>query len=57
VKRRYLLAPEAARDVVAIWRYLKQQSSEKTADDVESHLPQIGNTKPACVELRRLYCE
>jgi plasmid stabilization system protein ParE len=36
VKRRYILAPEAARDLVQIWRYLKQESSEDTADRVES---------------------
>jgi plasmid stabilization system protein ParE len=36
VKRRYVLAPEAARDLVQIWRYLKQESSEDIADRVES---------------------
>jgi antitoxin ParD1/3/4/toxin ParE1/3/4 len=36
VKRRYILAPEAARDLVQIWRYLKKESSEETADRVEA---------------------
>ena len=36
MKRRYLLAPEAARDLAQIWRHLKQASSEDTADRVES---------------------
>ena len=34
--RRYVLAPEAARDLVQIWRYIKQQSSIEIADRVES---------------------
>jgi plasmid stabilization system protein ParE len=33
---RYVLAPEAARDLVQIWRYLKNQSSVEVADRVES---------------------
>ncbi len=33
---RYVLAPEAARDLVQIWRYLKNQSSLEVADRVES---------------------
>jgi plasmid stabilization system protein ParE len=36
MKRRYVLAPQAARDLVAIWRYIRQESSRKTADRVES---------------------
>jgi plasmid stabilization system protein ParE len=36
MKRRYILAPEVARDLVDIWRYLKKESSEETADRVES---------------------
>ena len=32
---RYVLAPEAAQDLVEIWRFIKQQSSEATADRVE----------------------
>jgi plasmid stabilization system protein ParE len=36
VKRRYVLAPQAARDLVEIWRYVKQESSRETADRVES---------------------
>ena len=34
--RRYLLSPEAAADLVQIWRYLKEQSSVEIADRVES---------------------
>src|SRR5437879_3054516 len=34
--RRYVLAPEAALDLVQIWRYIKQQSSVEIADRVES---------------------
>jgi len=33
---RYLLAPEAATDLVQIWRYIKKQSSVAMADRVES---------------------
>ena len=33
---RYLLAPEAALDLVEIWRYLKKQNSVEMADRVES---------------------
>ena len=33
---RYVLAPEAALDLVQIWRYLKKQSSVAVADRVES---------------------
>lgn len=33
---RYILAPEAARDLVEIWRYIKEQSSLEMADRVES---------------------
>jgi plasmid stabilization system protein ParE len=36
MKRRYILAPEAARDLVQIWRYLKKESNQETADMVES---------------------
>ena len=36
MKRRYILAPQAARDIVAISRYLKNESSEETADRVVS---------------------
>src|SRR5271169_2837810 len=34
--RRYVLAPEAALDLVQIWRYIKQQSRGEIADRVES---------------------
>jgi antitoxin ParD1/3/4/toxin ParE1/3/4 len=33
---RYVLAPEAALDLVQIWRYIKKQSSTAVADRVES---------------------
>ncbi len=55
MKRRFILAPEAVRDLVQIWRYLKNESSETTADRIESvirskflHLaqfPQTGHTR------------
>jgi toxin ParE1/3/4 len=36
MKRRYVLAPQAARDLVDIWRYIRQESSAEMADRVES---------------------
>lgn len=36
MKRRFILAPQAARDLVEIWRYIKRESSQETADRVES---------------------
>lgn len=33
---RYVLAPEAAQDLVKIWRYIKHHSSLQMADHVES---------------------
>jgi antitoxin ParD1/3/4 len=33
---RYILAPQAAQDLVEIWRYIKNQSSLTMADRVES---------------------
>jgi antitoxin ParD1/3/4/toxin ParE1/3/4 len=36
MNRRYVLAPEAALDLVQIWRYTKKQSSVEMADHVES---------------------
>lgn len=36
MKPRYILAPEAARDLVGIWRYIKEQSSMEKAQRVES---------------------
>jgi plasmid stabilization system protein ParE len=36
MKPRYTLAPEAARDLVEIWRYLKKEGSQETAGRVES---------------------
>jgi antitoxin ParD1/3/4 len=36
MKVRYVLAPEAALDLVQIWRYIRKQSSVEMADRVES---------------------
>ena len=36
MKGRYVLAPQAALDLVQIWRYVKKESSADTADRVES---------------------
>jgi antitoxin ParD1/3/4 len=36
VRRRYILAPEAALDLVQIWRYIKNNASLEMADRVES---------------------
>ena len=36
MNRRYVLAPEAARDLVEIWRYITRKSSREMADRVES---------------------
>ncbi|MGC1373199.1 MAG: type II toxin-antitoxin system RelE/ParE family toxin [Candidatus Sulfotelmatobacter sp.] len=36
MRRRYVLAPEAALDLVQIWRYIRKESSEETADRVEA---------------------
>ena len=36
MKRRYVLAPEAAFDLVQIWRYLKKEAGIEVADRVES---------------------
>lgn len=36
MNRRYILAPEAAHDLVDIWRFVKDQSIASTADRVES---------------------
>jgi plasmid stabilization system protein ParE len=33
---RYVLAPQAARDLVQIWRYVKREASQEAADRVES---------------------
>jgi toxin ParE1/3/4 len=35
MRRRYVLAPEAALDLVRLWRYVKRESSKKIADRVE----------------------
>jgi antitoxin ParD1/3/4 len=36
MKSRYILSPEAADDLIGIWRYIKEQSSLEIADRVES---------------------
>ena len=36
MNRRYVLAPEAALDLVQIWRYIEKQSRVEMADHVES---------------------
>ena len=36
MRRRYILAPEAALDLVQVWRYIKNNASLETADLVES---------------------
>jgi plasmid stabilization system protein ParE len=36
MKRRYVLAPEAALDLGQIWRHIKKQASREMADRVES---------------------
>lgn len=36
MKGRYILAPQAARDLIEIWHYIKQESSRETADRVQS---------------------
>lgn len=36
MKRCYVLAPEAALDLVQVWRHIKKQSSERIANRVES---------------------
>jgi toxin ParE1/3/4 len=36
MRTRYVLAPEAASDLVEIWRHIKKQSSVAIADRVES---------------------
>jgi plasmid stabilization system protein ParE len=36
MKRRYVLAPEAAADLVQIWRYIKNNANLQMADRVES---------------------
>jgi len=36
MRSRYILAPEAALDLVEIWRYIKKKASRETADRVET---------------------
>jgi len=36
MRRRYVIAPEAARDLAEIWRYVKKKSSSEIADRVGS---------------------
>ena len=40
MRRRYVLAPEAAHDLVQIWRYIHERSNLETADRVESEIRQ-----------------
>jgi plasmid stabilization system protein ParE len=37
--KRYILAPEAARDLVEIWRYVKKESSQNTAEQCRERHP------------------
>ena len=56
MNRRYTLAPDAACDLAQIWRYMKKQTGEGTADVVESVIrgkiallsqsPFIGHARP-----------
>jgi antitoxin ParD1/3/4/toxin ParE1/3/4 len=36
MRRRYVLAPEAALDLVQVWRYVKKEAGVEIADRVES---------------------
>ena len=36
MRRRYVLAPEAAQDLAGIWRYIKREASVEMADRVEA---------------------
>lgn len=36
MRRRYILAPEAALDLVQLWRYIRRRASLEMADRVES---------------------
>jgi toxin ParE1/3/4 len=36
MRRRYVLSPEAALDLVQIWRYVNKKAGRETADRVES---------------------
>ena len=38
MRRRYILAPEAAIDLVEIWRYIKMNAGLHMADRVESNI-------------------
>lgn len=38
MKVRFVVSPEAALDLVQIWRYIKHESSLETADRVEAHI-------------------
>jgi antitoxin ParD1/3/4/toxin ParE1/3/4 len=56
MRRRYVFAPAAARDLVAIWRYLKRETGEENADRIEraildkieflSQSPGVGHSRP-----------
>jgi toxin ParE1/3/4 len=36
MNRRYVLAPEAAHDLVAIWRYIRREANLEAAERVEA---------------------
>ena len=38
MKRRFVLAPEAARDLVNIWRYIRKRTSITAADRIEDEI-------------------
>jgi plasmid stabilization system protein ParE len=46
MRRRYVLAPEAAMDLVQIWCYIKKESSVETADRVESAIRTVSFSQP-----------
>jgi plasmid stabilization system protein ParE len=44
MRHRYVLAPEAALDLVQIWRYLKNNAGLEVADRVESAIRERTST-------------
>ncbi len=44
--RRYFLAPQAARDLIQIWRYIKREVGLEAADRVESAFEPSVSTWP-----------
>jgi antitoxin ParD1/3/4/toxin ParE1/3/4 len=54
--RRYVLAPEAARDLASIWRFIKEESSVEMANRVESGIREklvFLATNPGCGHWRK----